>query len=254
MHRSDIGAVVTDHRLNAVASWLVVAFLALVVAESLLDGDLLWAAFTTVLAALAVVPPVAYRDPRVTLPWEVLVLAALPVIGRSFATLPLTNALATYLSVAAVALLVAVELHTFTRVRMSPGFAVLFVAVATMATAGVWAVARWAADLGLGTAYLLDPALTEAEIHTGLMWEFTYSTAAGLAAGGIFEGYFRRHARVGARTPAETDDGTVPDGAADPTGGATASPTDEGSPPDGRAAADGDRDPATPDDDEGGEH
>lgn len=193
MHRSGIGALLTDRRLNAVASWLLVGFLAVVVAESLLDRDLLWAAFAATLAGLAAVPGVSYRDPRVTLPWEVLVLAALPVLGRSFATAPLTGALATYLSVAAVALVVAVELHTFTTVRMSPGFAVLFVVVATMATAGLWAVARWLADGWLGTTYL---AGSEAAVHARLMWEFTYSTAAGLVAGAVFEGYFRRHARV----------------------------------------------------------
>jgi glucan phosphoethanolaminetransferase (alkaline phosphatase superfamily) len=152
-------------------------------------------------AALALVPAAAHRDPLVMLPWEVLLLAALPIIGRSFATVPLTSQFATYLSVAALALIIAVELHLFTPVLMTPSFAVLFVVVATMATAGVWAVVRWSLDLALGTAFLLDPTLTEAEIETRLMWEFVYSTVAGLVAGLIFEGYFRRRARLDSRLP-----------------------------------------------------
>lgn len=212
MNQSGIGAIVTDRRLNAAASWLLVTFLVVAVAASLLAGDLLRAAFAATLATLSAVPAVAYGDPRVTLPWEVLVVAALPVIGQSFATVQLTSDLATYLSVAAVALVVAVELHTFTTVRMSSGFAVLFVVVATMATAGVWAVVRWLADQWLQTTYLVDPLLSEAEIHAGLMWEFTFSTVAGVVAGVVFEGYFRRHARVQARAAvaAEGSDGNAP--------------------------------------------
>lgn len=79
---------------------------------------------------LALVPTAARRDPLVTLPWEVLVLAVLPIIGRSFATVPPTSQFATYLSVAALALIIAVELHRFTPVRMTASFVVLFVVVA----------------------------------------------------------------------------------------------------------------------------
>jgi hypothetical protein len=130
------------------------------------------------------------------LPWEVLALAALPVLGRSLATVRVTSDVATYLSVAALALIVAVELHTFTDVSMSPSFAVVFVAIATTATAGVWAVVRWAADLALGTTLLLDPTLTEAAVERGLMLEFVASTVAGVLAGVVFEFYVRRRARA----------------------------------------------------------
>lgn len=185
-------AVVEAQRTNAAVAWLLVGFVGFVVVESLLSGDLLWAVFAAVVGALALVPTVAHRDPLVMLPWEVLVLAILPLIGRAFATVPITSQFTTYLSVAALALIIAVELHLFTPVRMTSTFAVLFVVVATMATAGSWAVTRWVADLVLGTSFLLVPELTEAEIETALMWEFVYSTAAGVAAGIIFEGYFRR--------------------------------------------------------------
>lgn len=199
--RERLGAIIRARRANAALSWLLVVFVGFVVLGSVLIGDLLWAGFAAVVLTLALIPAVIYRDPLVMLPWEVLVIAALPIIGRSFATVPLTSQFATYLSVAALALIIAVELHLFTPVLMTPPFAVLFVVVTTMATAGIWAVTRWSLDLLLGTAFLLDPSLTEAEIETRLMWEFVYSTAAGLAAGLVFEGYFRRRARLGARLP-----------------------------------------------------
>lgn len=199
--RERLGALVETRRGNAALAWILVVFVASVVIGSALVGDLLWAGFAAVVAVLAVVPAIAHRDPQAMLPWEVLVLAALPLIGRTFATVPITSRFTTYLAVAALALIIAVELQLFTAVRMTPSFAVLFVVVTTMATAGIWAVVRWSLDLTLGTTFLLDPALSSHEIETALMWEFVFSTAAGLAAGVIFEGYFRRLARLDDRHP-----------------------------------------------------
>jgi len=196
-----LGRVVENERLNTVVAWVVTAFLLGVVVASLVNGDILWAGFAVVVATLALIPTVAYRRPSLMLPWEVLVIAALPLIGRTFATVPLTSQLATYLAVAALALIIAVELHLFTTVLMTPGFAVLFVVVATMATAGVWAVVRWVLDVVLGTQFLLVVGVEEEVIERQLMWEFVYSTLAGIAAGVIFEGYFRRRARYEDRIP-----------------------------------------------------
>jgi hypothetical protein len=192
----DVARLLRDERLNAALAWVVVGGIVLTAAGTLLAGELLWAVFAAAVAALAVLPPVAFRSRAVMLPWEVLALAALPVLGRSLATVRVTSDVATYLSVAALALIVAVELHTFTDVSMSPSFAVVFVAIATTATAGVWAVVRWAADLALGTTLLLDPTLTEAAVERGLMLEFVASTVAGVLAGVVFEFYVRRRARA----------------------------------------------------------
>ena len=93
------------------------------------------------------------------------------------------------------------NLHLFTSVEMSFGFAVVFVVVTTLAAAGVWAVVRWGSDLYLGTELLLDPELTRPEIEERLMWEFVGATVAGLVAGVLFEEYIRRRGGVGARMP-----------------------------------------------------
>ncbi|MFC7080062.1 hypothetical protein [Halorussus caseinilyticus] len=187
--------VVEDERVNAGLGWALVAFLALVAAEEVLDEHLLWAGFTAFVATLALIPSAVHRDWTVMLPWEVLVLAALPILGRALATLSYTSRVTTYLSVAALALIVAVELHVFTPVEMTHWFAVLFVVVATIATAGVWAVVQWLSDLYLGTAFL--------QSEHRLMWDFVAATVVGGVAGVVFEWYFRRFARVETRLPDE---------------------------------------------------
>jgi hypothetical protein len=196
MVEADFEQLLTNGRLNAILAWLVVGVIGLTVVESYLTGDLLWAAFATVVGLIVLTPAIGRRSVRALPPWEVVCIASLPIIGRSVATFNLTSDIATYLSIAALALIVAVNLHAFTAVKMNVSFAILFVVVATVATVGVWAVVRWTLDLYLGTELLLDPALTESEIEHELMLEFVACSVAGLVAGVLFEGYVRRRARV----------------------------------------------------------
>ncbi|MDL5362555.1 hypothetical protein [Halalkalicoccus sp. NIPERK01] len=193
MDLTAIDTLVGNDSRNAVAAWILTGFVVAVAVGSLLVGDLLWAGFAVCVGALAVLPAVAFRNRRVTLPWEVLALASVPLLVRTFGSGEVSE-FATYLSVAAIALIVAVELQAFTPVRMTSGFAVVFVVVATMATAGAWAVVRWIADLSLATGFLRS--------EEALMWEFVASTAAGIAAGIVFELYFRRRSRAAGRPPA----------------------------------------------------
>lgn len=199
MERNTAETLLADRRTNAVVGWALLAFLALVAAQSFLSGDLAWGVFVASVLALCVVVPVSFRDPAVMLPWEVIVLAALPTLGRAIATFELTSDLAVYLSVAALALIVAVQLDLFTEVRLSVGFAIVFVVLATMATAGVWAVFRWSLDLLVGTETLLEPGVSTDVIHDELMIEFLYAAVAGVLAGVTFELYFRRLSPTAAR-------------------------------------------------------
>lgn len=189
----DLGTAVEDQRLNAALGWSLVGFLCAVAVETLLDGALLWAGFSLVAGALALVPTAVHRDPRVMLPWEVLLLATLPVLGNAFATTALSHRIATYVSVAAVAVIVAVELHVFTSVRMNHAFAVTFVVVATLAAAGVWAVVQWLSDASLGTSML--------QSNEQVMWGFVWAAVAGIGGGVLFDRYFQRRARAAPRLP-----------------------------------------------------
>jgi len=189
---SGLESLIEDAGVNALLAWVLAGFVLVVAVINAAVGSLLWAGFAAAVLGLILVVPVSFRTPRAMLPWELLFVACLPLLGRTFATVPVTSALTTYLSVAAVALVVAVELQLLTPVRMTPRFAVGFVVIATLAAAGAWAVVRFALDSLLGTTFLLNPALDEAVIERELMFEFVYSTAAGLLAGLLFEGYFRR--------------------------------------------------------------
>ena len=176
----------SDRRTNAVLAWMLVGLIAAIAVSSLFVGDLLWAGFTTGIVILALVPAVYYRSPRAMVPWEVLALAVPPVLGYALGVGGASD-FSMYLSVAALALMVAVELQLFTTVDMSAGFAVFFVVITTMAAAGVWGVVRWVADLYLETGFIAGP--------NALMWEFVASTVAGAVAGVVFEFYFRRRGR-----------------------------------------------------------
>lgn len=189
----DLAGLFEDHRLNATLAWVVVALFVFDAITEFALGEVPSAVFATFVAAIAVLPAVAFRNPRIMLPWEVLVLAALPLLGRLLATVPITEALATYLAVAAVALIVAVELHVFTSVRMTLGFAILSVIVFTMAAAGFWAVLQWAV---FGPSFVAS--------NEALMFEFIYSILAGVVAAAVFEFYVRRVANLDRLPPGVT--------------------------------------------------
>ncbi|MFB6129966.1 MAG: hypothetical protein ABEJ28_03990 [Salinigranum sp.] len=206
MAATGLGGVIEDRRVNAALGWLLVALVTVSAVTAFLRGDLIWAGFTFAVVVLAVVPAAAYRRLQAMLPWEVLFLASLPVVGRTVVAgltvdgITLSGRITTYVAVAAVALIVAVELDVFSPVRMNYSFAVLFVVVTTMAAAGVWAIVKWLSDVYLGTAFMLD-GRPERVVEAALMWDFVAATLAGVGAGVVFELYFRRRAHGTDRLP-----------------------------------------------------
>ncbi|WP_211693310.1 hypothetical protein [Natronomonas halophila] len=197
-----LARVFRSSRTNAILAWLLVAVLAAVFVETVWNFDRLWMAFVATTAAIVLLPPVAHRDWQVMLPWELLVLALLPILARANAGGEL-GLFAYYLSIAALALLITVELHMFTRLQMTHWFAILFVVMATMASTAAWTVVRWNMDRTFGTdllgdlqergADLLPPGHTAQEAaNAGLMVEWVYVALAGVAAGVLFDAYFKR--------------------------------------------------------------
>ncbi|MDZ7746350.1 MAG: hypothetical protein U5K28_07490 [Halobacteriales archaeon] len=202
MNESGVGRLLGDARTNAYLAWTVVVFTFLVAVANALTVAPLWAGFALVVCLLGLVVPFVYRDPMAMLPWELLLLAALPLLARVIASLAAFRAdIVTYVAVATVALLIAVELHLLTTVEMSYRFAVGFVVITTMAAAGIWALVRYGSDAYLGTQLLLPPGGPNAseaalsEVEHKLMVEFVASFIAGIGAGVLFEGYFRRRRR-----------------------------------------------------------
>ena len=87
----DLTHLLTATRTNVALAWVLVGVFALVAVESLLTRDYLWAAFSALVATVVVLPPVAARQVRRMPPWEVVLLAGLPVVGRAVATLQVTR-------------------------------------------------------------------------------------------------------------------------------------------------------------------
>ncbi|QUO47312.1 MULTISPECIES: hypothetical protein [Halorubrum] len=178
--------LIRDGRLNAFVAWAMIAVLTGVLVESALDYDLLSAMIVVGLGAVVLAPTVAARDWRAMLPAELVTLALLPVLVRAVFGGEL-GTFATYVAIAALALVIAVDLHMFTTLRLTHWFAVAFVVMATLATAAVWTVLRWNLDQRVGTAFLTT--------NDALMIEWIYVTLAGIAAGLLFDGYFRGRGR-----------------------------------------------------------
>lgn len=176
-----------NSRNNALIAWGTVIVLISVFVDSLLDGDLLWMVFVAFVGFIVVIPPIVFRDWQVMLPWELLVLAELPILVRGLLG-GTVGTFATYIAISGLALLVIVELHMFTSLRVTPWFAVTIVTMATLATVAVWSIFRWNADIYLGTNYLVD--------NRTLMIEWLYVTIAGIIAGGLFEIYFSRRDQI----------------------------------------------------------
>ncbi|NHN48115.1 hypothetical protein G9464_10955 [Halostella sp. JP-L12] len=173
-------------RANAALAWAVVGVLTLAFVESALDFDRQWMAFVAGIVAVVLIPAAAYGEWRVMPPWELLVVVAVPVIGRALYAGDV-GAFASYFAVAGLALIVTVELHAFTDLEVTHWFAIALVVLTTMASAAAWTVVRWNLDRVLGTSYL--------STNEALMTEWLWVTAAGFAAGLLFDVYFTRRDR-----------------------------------------------------------
>ena len=174
---------ISDTRVNAAIAWAfgvvfvgvaVVSFLQVLFVETVLAA---MAAFA------AIAPAIVYRSWTRTVPWPLLFVTALPLAVGTFRP-TLFDDLVTGVSVATLAMLVVVALELTTAVRMTPRFAVFFTVIATLATAGFWAVGSAASARYLGTSFV--------STNGELMAVFTATFVAGIFTGILFRLYFRR--------------------------------------------------------------
>lgn len=175
-----------DGRANALLAWAMVGVLVVVLVESVLDADRQWTVFVAAAGVVTLVPPVGHREWRVMLPWELLALALSPILVRGLFG-GRVGTFAAYLAIAGLALVITVELHTFTTLRVTHWFAIALVVMTTLASVAAWSIVRWTFDLLLGTTYLTT--------NRALMIEWLYVALAGLAGGVLFDAYFRRRDR-----------------------------------------------------------
>lgn len=188
-----LDGLVHHDRTNAVVSWLLTGVVALGAAWSALGGATLWGGFAAFVAAVMALPPLSTRDPTAMVPWPLPGVAALAVaVGASGSFLEVAG----YVGVAAVAVVVVVELDIFTSVELSRRFAVAFAVLTTMALQALWTVAQFYSDRWLSTTFIRS--------QTDLQWDFVAVTIVGLVMGWLFQWYFARYENADAgRRPAE---------------------------------------------------
>lgn len=168
----------------AVLSWMPVALVLTVTVWAVLEGSVDWTFFGLGLATVLLIPPVTHGTPKTMVPWPMALLAALPFAVGVAAGSGFLAEVTGYVTVAAMALLVVIELDAFTPVEMNRGFAIAFVIVTTMTVAGVWELLRWFWDLAFGT--------TLVESNDVLMRQLIAATGVGLIVGVVFDRYLRR--------------------------------------------------------------
>lgn len=167
-------------RTNAILGWVLLGAVALSAVHSLVTRQFLWSGFEVLFVGLAALPAAVASDWRVLVPWPLLLVGAVAIVGQS---LGFHQELTGYTAVAAFALLAVGELEAFTAVEMTSRFAVAFAALTTMAIQGVWTVARYFSDLWLGSDYV--------QSQTQIQLDFVYVTLVAVAVAAAFELYFR---------------------------------------------------------------
>jgi hypothetical protein len=189
-------ALFVESSRNTALSWLFLA----VLGATFVGGFFLTRYESVLFSSIAIVviaaPAVKFRDPTLMPPWYFVGLICLPVLWEAFAPRPLLTTVVPSLALATLGLLMAVELHRFTSLRLVPWFAITLTVLFTLAMSGLLNIVRWASDVLFGTSFLLD-GRTQDAINAAVMIEFIYATIAGLLAGAIFYWYFRT---AGART------------------------------------------------------
>lgn len=177
-------SIFVNGKLNAVFSWILSIFLMVTSVNIFLDGSITWTVYSLLVVLLVLLPFLTTRNSDKMVPFEVLILLAIPFTLKGMELGFIAGHTLSYISAATVALLLIVELDTFTSFKTTYWFSVHLVTLITIAVAGLWAVIRWLSDIYLGTAFIVSENL--------LMWEFFAATLAGIAAGQLFGIYFRR--------------------------------------------------------------
>ncbi len=169
---------VAGRRANAAFGWLLTGVVTLGAVESALTDALLWSGFSLVVVAIISLPALLTRDPDAIVHWPLLALAAIGVGVRAVGFYP---ELAGYVAIAALALIVVVELDVFTEVDLSRRVAVGFGVLTSLAIEALWIVAQFYSDVWFGTDFLRSQR--DVQIAIVLV------TAIGFIVGALFYWY-----------------------------------------------------------------
>lgn len=174
----------TDSRTNAVITWVIVAIVASMAVAAVFRVGIVDAVLAATVVVVAVVPSVVSGSWRRTIPFPMVLVAALPLLVR-VAQPTFLFEVVVGISLATLAMLVVTALQLVTPVRMTPDFAVGVVVMATLGCVGFWTVGSALSSRYLGTTFF--------ETNEALMYTFTAAAIAGVVAGVVFRWYFSRY-------------------------------------------------------------
>jgi hypothetical protein len=161
--------------------WGLIGIITLSGVVSLLTGALLWGGFMLLIAFVSALPALILGDRSATVPWPLLAIPAVVAVVRLAG---FHREVAGYFAIVTLALIVVIELDSFTPIELSRRFAVVFCVMVTMALEGVWIIAQSMSDRWLGTAFLT----TQAE----LQWDIVSVTVVAMGVGVLYYGYATR--------------------------------------------------------------
>ncbi|WP_339106304.1 hypothetical protein [Haloterrigena salinisoli] len=186
-----LATLFSESIINVLRSWICVLVLASSAVIGMMIGRYEAVLFSLIAVVIILVPVLMFRDLTVMPPWYFLVLVCLPVLLGTFVpTVPVTTFFPS-LALATLGLLLMVNLHRFTSLRLVPWFTIVLTVLFTLAMACALNLLRWVSDILFETSFLLD-GRTQDAINASLMIEFFYVTTAGLVAGMIFYRYFQQ--------------------------------------------------------------
>lgn len=179
--------------LEAELSWIASLVLFFATVYVTVRFDVLWIVFGITAISLYVLPIVSLKDPFHALPWEMVLLLAAPLLLHiSEGSKALTDSISWWsdftsiafaFSLATIGLLLTIELHMYTDLRMNRPFAVFFVIIFTMGATGLWFVGEYVGDVVNGTNHI--------GTNTDAMKSMTWSLIGGLVMGFVYDLYLR---------------------------------------------------------------
>lgn len=172
-----------DREVNgrAVTGWTLIAVSALAAVITMVVGSPIWGAFVLTVAIVASLPALARRDWTAMVPWPLLAILAIGALSKGAGVYEET---AGYLVIVALALIVVIELDTFTPVELSRRFAVVFGVMTAMAVEGLWIVVQFISDRYLGTGLLRS--------QVELQWDIVVVTVVAMTIGVLYRLYESR--------------------------------------------------------------
>lgn len=170
-------------RSNAYLSWTAVALSLLVGLGGLLTGTLHEAVYAASVATVTLLPAIVLGSKRAALPWEIPLLAVVPLVAAAVVPDPFVRQVILYAGAAPLGLALTLEANALTEIRLERWLAVGFVAMLAAAVAAAWAAITWLFDLVAGTAIIPS--------NDWVMWLFVAATGSGLLAGIVFDRYYR---------------------------------------------------------------